>query len=464
MEKSLNMPFNGDTEEAVLGALILETKAMPEAVQFLRAEMFYYDNHRIIFGALMRMYNARRNIDLITVADELKRSNELDKVGGPYYITKLSSQVASSAHLQNHCLIIKDLFLRREVIKGLSKQLSTAQDMSVDLMDVVCGIQELVTQVENDAIKGDNLRDMEELMDDTLQQAEVRMENSVNGVTGADTGLTDLNKITGGWQKGDLIIIAARPAVGKTMFTLFLARAAAKSGLHALFCSIEMQGERLGDRLILMESTINPYEWRTGQTSEREWNEAREAARELATLPIKIDDNPVMSIDYIRAQARLLKSKGQCDIIFIDYLQLSDMKTPGKDNRNREQEVAAAARKSKLLAKELNCPVVLLSQLNRQVETRFGNRPQLADLRESGAIEQDADIVMLLHRPALTGQPTDKESGYPTEGLGILITAKHRNGETGNVYFSHNKSMTKIEDYVPPMEWLMSQKSKQFPK
>ncbi|WP_321518124.1 replicative DNA helicase [uncultured Bacteroides sp.] len=457
MEKSINMPFNSSTEEAVLGAVLLEKKAMPVAVQYLRAEMFYYDNHRIIFGALMRMYNARRNIDIITVVDELCRSDELEKVGGPYYITKLSSQVASSAHLQNHCLILKDLFLRRELIKGTSALLSSAQDMTMDIMDVVCNMQELVSQVENDAIKTDNLRDMELLMDDTLQQAEERMENSVNGVTGVDTGLTDLNKMTGGWQKGDLIIIAARPAVGKTMITLFLARSAAKSGLHVLFCSIEMQGERLGDRLILMESTVDPYAWRTGQTDEREWNEARQAARELATLPIKIDDNPMMSIDYIRAQARLLKSKGQCDIIFIDYLQLSEMKTPGKENRSREQEVAAAARKSKLLAKELNCPVVLLSQLNRQVENRFGNRPQLADLRESGAIEQDADIVMFLHRPAMTGQTTDKESGYPTEGLGILITAKHRNGETGNVYFSHNKSMTKIEDYVPPMEWMMRQ-------
>ncbi len=457
MEKSINMPFNCEMEEAVIGTLLLETTAMAVGVQFLRTEMFYYDNHRIIFAAMMRMYNDRRDIDLITVADELSRNKELDKVGGPYYITKLSSQVASSAHLQSHCLIIKDLFLRRELNKGLSKLLSTAQEMAVDIADVVCNMQELASQIEKDAVKADNLRDMEALMCDTIEQARERMERSENGVTGIDTGLTDLNKLTSGWQNGDLVVFAARPAVGKTMVTLFFARMAAKTGINVLFCSIEMQGERLGDRLILMESGINPYSWRNGLTNENEWTEAEETARELSTLPILIDDSPQMSIDSIRAQARLLKSKGKCDIIFIDYLQLSDMKTHGKDNRNREQEVAIAARKSKLLAKELNCPVVLLSQLNREAEGRYAGRPQLNDLRESGAIEQDADIVILLHRPALSKIATDKESGYPTEGLGILTAAKHRNGETGTVYFSHNKSMTKIEDYVPPMEWLMKQ-------
>jgi len=457
MEKNIALPFDCDTEEVVLGAAMLEVKAMPEVAHYLRPEMFYYDNHRIIFAALMRMYNERRNIDLITVADELRRSNELEKVGGPFYITKLCSQVASSAHLKNHCLIVKDLYLRRLVIKGLSQLLGTAQDMTVDLTDVVCNIQELATQVEKDAVKADNVRNMEVLMDDTLTQAKGRIENSANGVTGTDTGLTDLNKITGGWQRGDLVVLAARPATGKTMLSLFLARIAARAGANAVFFSIEMQGERLGDRLILMESNVNPYRWRTGLTDEAEWNEAYATAESLAELPIIVDDNPSMSMDYIRAQARMLKSRGKCDIIFIDYLQLSDMKGSVKENRNREQEVATAARKAKLLAKEMNCPVILLSQLNREAENRYGGKPQLSDLRESGAIEQDADIVVMLYRPALYNIPTDKDSGYPTEGLGVLNIAKHRNGETGNVYFSHNKSMTKIVDYVPPMEWLMKQ-------
>ncbi|WP_321517160.1 DnaB-like helicase C-terminal domain-containing protein [uncultured Bacteroides sp.] len=343
MEQNITLPFDCDTEEVVLGAAMLESKAMPEVVQYLRPEMFYYDNHRIIFSALMRMYNARRNIDLITVADELRRHNELEKVGGPFYITKLCSQVASTAHLRTHCLIVKDFYLRRLVIKGLSQLLGTAQDMSVDLADVVCNIQELATQVEKDAVKTDNVRNMEVLMNDTLTQAKGRMENSENGVTGTDTGLTDLNKITGGWQRGDLIVFAARPATGKTMLTLFMARIAARAGINAVFFSIEMQGERLGDRLILMESDVNPYRWRTGQTDEAEWNKAYTTAESLAELPIIVDDNPSMSMDYIRAQSRMLKSRGKCDIIFIDYLQLSDMKGSVKENRNREQEVATAS-------------------------------------------------------------------------------------------------------------------------
>ena len=271
------------------------------------------------------MYNNRRDIDLITVADELRRSDELDKVGGPYYLTKLCCGVASSAHLQKHSLILKDMFLRREVIKGVSTLLSTAQDMTVDIADVVCSMQELATRIESDAVKADNMRDMEVLMQDTLQQAQVRMERSENGITGVDTGLTDLNKITAGWQNGDLVIIAARPAVGKTMVSLFFAKMAARMGLHTLFFSIEMQGERLGDRLLLMESGINPYTWRTGQTSPQEWEEAQNTAQELTSLPMMIDDSSCMSLDSIRSQARFLKSRGKCNIIFIDYLQLSEM-------------------------------------------------------------------------------------------------------------------------------------------
>jgi len=457
MNKNISSPFDFDAEGVVLGSAILEKKAMPEVAQHLRADMFYYDNHRIIFAALMRMYNERRDIDLITVADELRRNNELEKVEGPYYITKLCSQVVSTVHLKQHCLIVKELYLRREIIKGLTQLLGTAQDMSMDIADVVCEMQELATRVEKDAVKADNLRNMETLMNDTLTQAKGRIENSANGVTGTDTGLTDLNKITGGWQRGDLVVIAARPATGKTMFSLFLARIAAKTGINAVFFSIEMQGERLGDRLILMESDVSPYRWRTGMTDDKEWNEAFSTAESLAELPIIVDDSPSMSMDYIRAQSRMLKSRGKCDMIFIDYLQLSDMKGSVKENRNREQEVATAARKAKLLAKEMDCPVILLSQLNREAENRYGGKPQLSDLRESGAIEQDADIVVMLYRPALYNIPTDKDSGYPTEGLGVLNIAKHRNGETGNVYFSHNKSMTKIADYTPPMEWLMKQ-------
>lgn len=454
------MPFALDYETAVLGACLLETKAMPLAIKYLRAEMFYEDKHQAVFSALEGMFNEGRSIDIITVTEELKRRGELEKVGGPFYIAQLSSEVASSAHLETHAATLKDYYIRRELIKGQSKMLAMAVDMTVFTEDAIVATQEMLDNLNKDAAWNNSLRDMETLMDDTITLAEERREKQEDGVTGIPTGLTDLDKLTAGWQKGELAIIAARPAVGKTMVSLHLAKAAAKAGHNVLFCSIEMQGERLGDRLILLEGDVNAHRWRTGLTATEEWINAQTTARELAKLPMMIDDNPSMSMDYIRAQSRMLKSRGKCDIIFIDYLQLSDMKGTVKENRNREQEVATAARKAKLLAKEMDCPVILLSQLNREAENRYGGKPQLSDLRESGAIEQDADIVVMLYRPALYNIPTDKDSGYPTEGLGVLNIAKHRNGETGTVYFSHNKSMTKIEDYVPPMEWLMRQKAK----
>ena len=220
--------------------------------------------------------------------------------------------------------------------------------------------------------------------------------------------------------------------------------------------SLEMQGERLADRWLLSAGDINPYRWRTGIPNPHEVAEAHTAAAALARLPIHVDDSTSISMDHVRSSARLLKSKDACDLVIIDYLQLCDMST-GQKNRNREQEVAQATRKAKLLAKELNVPVVLLCQLNRESEGRPGGRPELFHLRESGAIEQDADVVMLLYRPALARLTTDRESGYPTEGLGVVIVAKQRNGETGNAYFSHNPSLTKITDYTPPLEVLLKQ-------
>ena len=243
--------------------------------------------------------------------------------------------------------------------------------------------------------------------------------------------------------------------MGKTAFALHLARAAATAGHHVAVYSLEMQGERLGDRwLIAASPDVNARHLRSGQLTDDEVVQVRTAASELRVLPIHVDDHPVTSMDRVRSSARMLQSKGKCDLIILDYLQLCDMKSDQK-NRNREQEVAQTTRKAKLMAKELNVPVLLLSQLNRGSDGRPFSRPILSDLRESGAIEQDADMVMLLYRPALAGIRTEPVSKYPSEHLGVVIVAKHRNGETGDVYFAHNPSMTKLGEYVPPTEWLM---------
>ena len=446
-------PHAPELEEAVIGACLIEQEALPLIADKLRPEMFYDDHHQLIFAALMAMYHAGKKIDILTVKEELARRGNLDAIGGPYAIVQLSSKVASSAHIEYHAQIIHQKYLAREAVLGFNKLLACAMDETMDIGDTLIDAHNLLDRLEGESGHNAHIRDMETLMADTMEEAERRIAKSVNGVTGIPTGLTELDKKTGGLQDNDLIVIAARPSVGKTAFALHLARHAALAGNAVAVYSLEMQGERLGDRWLMAACNINPYRWRNGIPNPQEVAEARTTASGLAQLPIYVDDSSSVSMDHIRSSARLLKSRKQCDMIIIDYLQLCDMSTK-QVNRNREQEVAQATRKAKLLAKELHIPVVLLSQLNRESENRPGGRPELAHLRESGAIEQDADIVILLYRPAMLHIPTDRESGYPTEGLGVAIVAKQRNGETGNVYFGHNQSITKFYDYVPPMEYL----------
>lgn len=409
-------PHAPELEEAVIGACLIEQEALPLIADKLRPEMFYDDHHQLIFAALMAMYHAGKKIDILTVKEELARRGNLDAIGGPYAIVQLSSKVASSAHIEYHAQIIHQKYLAREMVVGFNKLLTCAMDETIDIDDTLIDAHNLLDRLEGESGHNAHIRDMETLMADTMEEAERRIAKSVNGVTGIPTGLTELDKKTGGLQDNDLIVIAARPSVGKTAFALHLARHAALAGNAVAVYSLEMQGERLGDRWLMAACNINPYRWRNGIPNPQEVAEARTTASGLAQLPIYVDDSSSVSMDHIRSSARLLKSRKQCDMIIIDYLQLCDMSTK-QVNRNREQEVAQATRKAKLLAKELHIPVVLLSQLNRESENRPGGRPELAHLRESGAIEQDADIVILLYRPAMLHIPTDRESGYPTEGL-----------------------------------------------
>ncbi len=441
-------PQAPEIEEAIIGACMIEQEALPLVADKLRPEMFYVERHRLIFSALLAMYQAGTKVDILTVKEELLRRGTLEEAGGAYQVTLLSSRVASSAHIEYHAQIVHEKYLRREMIVGLNKLLACSLD------DTLVDAHNLLDRLEGEFGHNDCMRDMDTLMADTMKDAERRIIRSVNGVTGVPTGLTDLDRMTSGWQDGDLVVLAARPSVGKTALALHLARSAAMAGRAVVVYSLEMQGERLADRWLMAASEVNQRHWRTGVPSEQEMSEARAAAAELSRLRIHVDDSTVVSMDHVRSSARLLKSRGECDVIFVDYLQLCDM-TTGQSNRNREQEVAQATRKAKMLAKELNVPVVLLSQLNRLAEGHIDRRPELSQLRESGAIEQDADVVMLLYRPAQARITTDKDSGYPTEGLGVVIVAKQRNGETGNAYFHHNPEMTKIGDYVPPLEYLL---------
>lgn len=446
---------DGELEEVILGACLIERASMPLIADKVRPEMFYDERHGEIFAALLSMHREGKSIDIITVKNELAVRGKLDFVGGPCRLASISSRVASSAHLEYHALILRQLYTRREMRLGFQRLLACSADESMDLDDIMVEAHRLLERLESECGAGDHLRSMDRLMEDTVAEVEVRAAAGKEGVTGIPTGFADLDALTAGWQRGDLNILAARPSVGKTAFALHLAQAAAMAGRHVVVYSLEMQGERLGDRWLLASTPdVDARHLRNGQLTPGELQQVHEASGVLSRLPIHVDDHPVTSMDRVRSSARLLQSKGKCDMVILDYLQLCNMKSDQK-NRNREQEVAQASRKAKLLAKELNIPVLLLSQLNRESDGRSDHRPGLSDLRESGAIEQDADMVMLLYRPALYGRATDKKSTYPADGLGVVIIAKHRNGETGEVYFHHNASMTKMEDYVPPMEWLM---------
>lgn len=454
MSEILN-PHDDDLESVILGACLTETTAMVLVGDKLSPEMFYETKFGEIYSALLSMYHSGKAIDLVTVRAELASRGKLEAVGGAYELVRLAGRVASSAHLEYHALILRQMYIRREMIAGLHTLLASAADESVDLSDALADLHRLAGHLESGAVSDNCLRDMERLMQDTLEQMDKRVENNRNGITGIPTGLRELDRLTAGWQQGDLNIIAARPSVGKTAFALHLALAAGRAGKHVLVNSLEMQGERLGDRwLCAQAANVDAGHLKTGLLDAGERQQALEAARLLSVLPVYVDDNPKMSMDHIRSSALLQKSKGRCDLLIIDYLQLCEMKS-GQKNRNREQEVAEASRKAKLIAKELDIPVILLCQLNRECEMRADKRPALSDLRESGAIEQDADVVMLLYRPALYGLTSERRSKFPSEGLGMVILAKHRNGETGDVYFGHNPAMTKIGEYVPPTEWMM---------
>lgn len=447
-------PQDAELEEVVISSCLVESKAITLVADILRPEAFYNDKNKEIYTALQSMYRNGQAIDIITVKEELARRGKLEFIGGPYTLVRISGRVASSAHLEFHARILKQKYVRRETILGFHKLLAQAADETFDIDDTLVDAHTLLDRLEHERGTAEHLRAMPQLMEDTVRQAEARVAANRNGVTGIPTGFTDLDRLTCGWQQGDLVVIAARPAIGKTAFALHLARAAASTGHHIVVYSLEMQGERLGDRWLLAATTgVDPDHLRSGQLTPSEQREIHEASRELSCLPIHIDDNPSMSMEYVRASAKLLQSKGKCHGLILDYLQLCDMKT-GQNNRNREQEVAQASRKAKMLAKELNIPVILLSQLNRNVEGRPDSRPSLSDLRESGAIEQDADLVLMLSRPALSGRDTDRKSTYPTEGLGVMDVVKHRNGTTKELYFRHDPSMTKLEDYVPGIEWM----------
>jgi len=432
-----------ELEEAVLGAIMLEKDAVLSVLDILQPESFYKDTHQKIYGAIVSLSMQEKAIDILTVTEELKKKKELEEIGGPLYITQLTSKVASAAHLEFHARIIQQKFIQRELIRVSSSIQKMAFDETIDVDDLLDKAESDLFEIAEGNIKKETAR-VNVLIKEALHQIEEAAKRK-DHLSGVPSGFTKLDRITSGWQNSDLIIIAGRPSMGKTAFVLSMARnVAVEHGRPVAFFSLEMSSLQLVTRLIVSETELPSNRIRNGRLEEYEWKQLEYKIKSLVDAPIYIDDTPAISIFELRAKCRRLKVQHHVEMIIIDYLQL--MTGLGDTKGNREQEVSTISRALKSIAKELDVPVVALSQLNRSVELRSGNkRPQLSDLRESGAIEQDADLVVFIHRPEKYDIFED-EKGNSTIGLAEVIVAKHRNGPVGEITLRFKDEYAKFSE------------------
>ncbi len=438
-----------DLEEAVLGALMLEKEAVNTVIDILQPKSFYKETHQKIFSAIQGLFSDSQPVDILTVTNKLRLSGELDIIGGAYYITQLTNRVASAANIEFHARIISQKYIQRELIRISSDIITDAYDETTDVFS-------LLDKAESNlfAVTEGNIRKNYETMSDLLRVAIKQIEEAKNkesGVIGIASGFTALDRMTSGWQPSDLVIIAARPGMGKTAYVLSLARnAAVDFNIPVAFFSLEMSSIQLVTRLVSAESEISAEKLRSGNLRNDEIQQIHSKIKGLAEAKLFIDDTPGLSVFELRAKARRLKAKEKIQLLVVDYLQLM---TGGGDkkNGNREQEISMISRSLKSIAKELNIPILALSQLNRSVETRGGDKkPQLSDLRDSGSIEQDADMVQFIHRPEYYGLSEDEDHN-PTAGVANIIIAKHRNGSTGEIKLKFVAHLAKFQDFEKGM-------------
>ncbi|MBL0739147.1 replicative DNA helicase [Flavobacterium sp. GN10] len=433
LEKGKLPPQALDLEEAVLGAMMIDKKGVDDVIDILQAEAFYKDAHKHIFEAILQLFTETQPIDILTVSTQLKKNGKLDLAGGDFYLIQLTQKIASSAHIEFHSRIILQKFIQRSLIRISSEIIEASYDESADVFDLLDQAESKLYEVTQGNIKRSS-----ETAQSLVLQAKKKIEeiSKKEGLSGVETGFHNLDKLTSGWQPSDLIIIAARPAMGKTAFVLSMARNIAIQYGHgvALF-SLEMASVQLITRLISSETGLSSEKLRTGKLEAHEWTMLSTKVKDLEKAPLFIDDTPSLSIFDLRAKCRRLASQHGIKIIIIDYLQLMTAGGNAKGGGNREQEISTISRNLKALAKELNVPVIALSQLSRAVETRGSSkRPLLSDLRESGAIEQDADIVSFLYRPEYYKiEEWDDEEASPTAGQAEIMIAKHRNGGIENI-------------------------------
>lgn len=451
LEKGKIPPQALDLEEVVLGAMMIDTKGVNEVIDILQADAFYKEAHKIIFEAIFQLFTDTQPIDLLTVVAQLKKTAKLDLAGGEFYLIQLTQKISSSAHIEYHSRIILQKFIQRSLIKISNEIIEDSYDETTDVFDLLDKAESKLYEVTQGNIKRSS-----ETAQSLVQQAKARIEEIANkdGLSGVATGFTKLDKVTSGWQPSDLIIIAARPGMGKTAFVLSMARNVAIDFGHpvAIF-SLEMASVQLITRLISSETGLSSEKLRTGKLEKHEWEQLSVKVKNLEKAPLFIDDTPSLSIFDLRAKARRLSSQHGIKLIIVDYLQLMTAgSSNGKGSGNREQEISTISRNLKALAKELEIPVIALSQLSRAVETRSSGgtgskRPLLSDLRESGAIEQDADIVSFIYRPEYYKlDEWDDDEASPTAGQAEFIIAKHRNGSLESVRLKFIANLGKFDN------------------
>lgn len=441
-------PRDTEVEQAVLGALMLEPDAYITVCDILRPESFYEPAHQKIYTAIQSLGAANKPIDIITVTDQLRLNGDLEGAGGPVYVTTLTTRVLSGAHVEFHARIVAQKYLARELITFSSNIGSMAFDESIDVDDLMQEAEGKLFEISQRNVKKD-ITHIDPVIKQALEQMQLAS-NRATGLSGLQTGYYELDKLTSGWQNSDLIIIAARPAMGKTAFVLSMAKnMAVDYNTPLAVFSLEMSNLQLVNRLISNVCEIEGDKIKSGNLTERDWDRIMTRSKNLLSAPIYIDDTPSLSIFELRTKARRLVREKQVKMIIIDYLQL--MNASGMRLGSREQEVSMISRSLKQLAKELDIPIIALSQLNRNIESRStgneGKRPQLSDLRESGAIEQDADIVCFIHRPEYYLHSDKDSEGRDIRGLAEFQVAKHRSGAVGDINLRFRNQFARFENW-----------------
>lgn len=431
-------PHSTEAEVAVLGAMLVDKDAVPRVVEVLDDECFYHDNHARIFKSMMAMFERGVTIDLITLSNELTRAGDLEKVGGMYTLTDLTLRAVTSANVEHHARIVLERHLKRQLIRVAGEIMADCFDETSDALDEVDRAEQRIFDVAERRLRR-SYSGMKKLTKDAIERIFALAQGDGDGITGVTTGFTALDGVLSGLQPSDLVILAARPSMGKTAFALSMAREAARKGHAVGIFSLEMSAQQLVLRLISADAEVNLQSLRSGRLSQREMHDIVGKIDKLMNAPIFIDDSAALTPVEFRAKCRRMKMEHKIDMVIVDYLQL--MHAPKAESR--EREISVISHTLKQVAKELDIPVVALSQLNRSLESRTDKRPMLSDLRESGSIEQDADVVMFVHRPEY--YKIEKfEDGTSTENIAEIIVGKQRNGPTGDVKLFYDKSLARF--------------------